>query len=262
VPRACGIEGLPGLEHPEQGAAEFYDGRIQQAPWHLGAKDQAQMTQIRSDHSPHGAPQRRWFECHVRIGEQKKCAACLIRAELESMSFPEPSPGQFRYVKDLEARVGSGQGVQQIAGPVRGPVIDYDDLEVWVVEPENRRERPLDGPLFVAGRHDDAHPGQVGSSKTWDLLQIFHQVKTPPDFQGNPRGEYQRGNGDNEGEVHPIAFRASASLIAGIEDIITVVGKGSVALPPYTIPPRQPMRPDNTVASAAGSFAAPGSIIS
>ena len=154
----------------------------------------------------HRPGQHRGLEEYIGVGEQNQLAGRLLGSALQGVVLAEPAVGQLGEVQYPQARIRRRQLVEDLAGAVVRSVVDGDDLEVGVIERENRAHRPGEVAFFVARRHQHADARRRGyrlSTRKWHLVHVANELRTGGDVgrENRPAGERQHAD-DEKGRLH------------------------------------------------------------
>jgi len=171
---------------------------------HVGSD--GEVVEVSVEHAGNGPRQHGGLEDDIGVGEQDELAGGACGAALQRVVLAQPPRGELGDVLHLQSRVGSGELVEDGAGAISRAIVYGDDLEVGIVETQQRPHRLADVALLVARRNDHRYPRQGGTPsgvRELHLIDVLDVLFAGYRIGGNRQPCEQRQYGDNEkGGVH------------------------------------------------------------
>ncbi len=166
--------GIFCLPRPHKARKKYAEGRAEEArkqsrqryPGHYG-----QMLQTVGLKITDGYCQRTWLHDNVRISEQKQLAVGSLCATVQGVIFPEPACRQFRDVYNLKPCVFCRHLYKDGSGLIGRAVIQNDEFEIGILQPQKRLQCFLDFSLFVSCRDNHGNPWQMGRGMARHISQ-------------------------------------------------------------------------------------------
>ena len=109
---------------------------------------------------------------------KKQLAVGSLCAKVQGVIFPEPACGQLCNVHNLKPRVFCCHLYEDGSGLIGRAVIQNDEFEVGIVQPQKRLQCFFDFSLFVSCRDNHGNTGQMGSrdGAATSLRQIIERL--------------------------------------------------------------------------------------
>src|ERR1700682_3237326 len=123
-------------------------------------------------------------------------------------------------MNDVYARIRTKVFIEQWSGTVGGTVIDHNDLQIFCVSSQDRRNRLHDYVFFVMSRNQNRHVGWWTGNHGLIGSKFFYQRQNADYYRAATYQNYSHNENGGEAYAEPAVQAEDESIGAGFESLL------------------------------------------